>query len=123
MNKPHVYIASPYSSGNRKWNAVFQCVIWNQLMDDGLVWPHAPLWSHWQHEMFPRPYEDWLQYDLAQLPFMDVCLRLNAEMPTRHYFQAESKGADREVKAFEEMGKPVFYSIANLYEWVFGEAA
>ena len=115
--KPVVYIASPYSKGDPAINTHFQCQVFDQLMDDGHVWPVVPLWSHFQHTLFPRPYEDWIAYDLALLPRYDACLRLNAEYPKLKYTEDRSSGADREVDEFKRMGKPVFYSIEDLYEW------
>lgn len=118
--KPVVYISSPYTRGDQALNTRFQCAIFNQLMDDGLVWPVPPLWSHFQHIIFPRPYEDWMAYDLAILPRYDACLRLNAEFPELNYLVSESSGADREVAVFESLKKPVFYNIVDLYRWVSG---
>ena len=116
--KPVVYIASPYSKGDPAINTHFQCRIFDQLMDDGLVWPVAPLWSHFQHTLFPRAYQDWIAYDLALLPRYDACLRLNSEFPDLRYSEDRSSGADREAAEFKRMGKPVFYSIEDLYDWV-----
>jgi len=117
--KPIVYIASPYTKGDPAINTHFQCRAFDRLMDEGVVWPFVPLWSHFQHLMYPRPYQDWIDYDQALLPRMDACLRLNACVELRKgvYFQDESKGADAEVRAFKKMGKPVFYTIDDLYEW------
>ncbi len=118
MKKPIIYIASPYTNGDPAINVRFQCRIFNQLLSEGRVWPIAPLWTHFQHILFPRPYEDWLKYDKALLPLYDGCLRLNAEEPELNYVEERSSGADGEVEAFKLMGKPVFYSIESLYEWV-----
>lgn len=118
MNKPIIYIASPYTSGDPAINVRFQCRIFDQLLSEGRVWPVAPLWTHFQHTLFPRPYKDWLQYDKAFLHLYDGCLRLNVEEPTLNYIEKNSSGADNEVDAFKLMGKPVFYSIESLYEWV-----
>ncbi len=117
--KPFVYIASPYNKGDPCINARFQCATFDALLADGLVLPHAPLISHFQHTMFPRPYEDWLQYDLDIIPRFDACLRLNATGPNG-YLVSESGGADREVALFAKLGKPVFYSTFALYDWVRG---
>jgi hypothetical protein len=116
--KPLIYVASPYTKGDAAINTNFQCRIWDQLMDDGRVWPYVPLWSHFQHALFPRPYTDWIEYDNAVIPRMDACLRLNAVCESVNYEVSESSGADNEVKLFESLGKPVFYSIEDLYEWV-----
>src|SRR5438477_12764451 len=83
--RPVVYIASPYSKGDPAINTHFQCQMFDRLMNDGVVWPVAPLWSHFQHTMFPRTYKDWVAYDLAMIPRYDACLRLNVEYPQLKY--------------------------------------
>lgn len=118
MLKPIVYIASPYTRGDVAINTFFQCKVFNQLLDDKKVWPIAPLWSHFQHTVFPRKYEDWIEYDQALLRLYDACLRVNPDFPQWDYKETQSSGADNEVKTFQELGKPVFYSIEDLYEWV-----
>lgn len=117
-SRPVVYIASPYSKGDPAINTHFQCSVFDRLMNDGRVLPVAPLWSHFQHTLFPRRYEDWVSYDLALLERYDACLRLAAEVPALGYAVSESSGADGEVQKFEEMGKPVFRSVEELYSWV-----
>jgi hypothetical protein len=116
--KPWVYIASPYTGGDPSINARFQCEVWDELLTDGLVIPIAPLWSHYQHQLFPRSYEEWVEYDNSLLPRMDACLRMSAYYQPMNYWQHESKGADREVQLFTQLEKPVFRSIAALYAWV-----
>lgn len=115
---PTVYIASPYTKGEVAINTHFQCMVFDRLLTDGRVLPIAPLWSHFQHLLFPRPYEDWIAYDQGMLHLYDCCLRLTAEMPALNYVQANSGGADAEVETFVKMGKPVFYSVEDLYQWV-----
>ena len=78
----------------------------------------APLWTHFQHLMFPRPYADWLAYDQAMLRLYDCCLRLDATHIATGYSESNSSGADAEVATFRKMGKPVFFSFESLYEWV-----
>ena len=116
--KPTVYIASPYSRGDVSANTHFQCKIFNQLLDDGLVLPVAPLWSHFQHTIFPRRYEDWITYDQEMLRLYDCCLRLTATIPSMGYSESHSSGADAEVETFKRLGRPVFNSIDDLYSWV-----
>src|SRR2546421_5982782 len=113
--RPVVYIASPYSKGDPAINTHFQCQVFDRLMNDGIVWPVAPLWSHFQHTMFPRKYQDWVAYDMAMIPRYDACLRLNSEDSQLKYTEAQSSGADNEVAEFKRLGKPVFYSIEELY--------
>ena len=118
MSKPIVYLASPYTKGDVAINTHFQCKIFNQLMSDGKVWPVAPLWSHFQHTLFPRLYTEWIAYDQALLHLYDACLRLDAKLEEPSYIQGESSGADGEVKTFRTLKKPVFFNISDLYAWV-----
>ena len=112
--KPWVYIASPYTKGDPAINTRFQCATFDTLLAWGTVVPIAPLWSHFQHTVFPRPYPDWLAYDMQIISRCDVRLRLTATHPITGYSQHESSGADREVAAFKEAGKPVAYSLEEL---------
>jgi len=116
-DKPIVYIASPYSGGDPCINTYCQCKLFDELLTEGIVLPVAPLWSHFQHNMFPRPYEDWIVYDRAMLRLYDACLRVDAELSRINYLQKDSKGADEEVEYFKSLNKPVFYSKEDLYLW------
>lgn len=122
MRKPIVYIASAYTKGDPAINAHFQCRMFDKLMGEGKVIPYCPLWSHFQHGVFPRPYQFWIEYDNAMIDsgVFDACLRLTVDgipsMP--EYNEARSSGADAEVKRFEAQGKPVFYKIDDLYQWI-----
>jgi hypothetical protein len=119
--RPVVYIASAYTKGDVAVNTHFQCAMFDRLMTDGKVWPVVPLWSHFQHTVFPRPYTDWIDYDLALIPRYDACLRLTATCERLgNYSQADSSGADGEVREFQRLGKPVFYGLEELYQWVDG---
>ena len=115
--KPTVYIASPYTSGDQAINTHFQCKVFDKLLNDGIVLPIAPLWSHFQHTVFPRSYKDWIEYDQAMLPLYDACLRLNSKFQELDYKEEKSSGADGEVNTFLKLGKPVFYSYEELYQW------
>jgi hypothetical protein len=117
VNKPIIYTASPYSRGDTAINTRYQMQVFDELMNDGVVWPVVPLWSHFQHILFPRKYQDWIDYDLALIERFDACLRLNASYEPLDYHQAESTGADGEVRKFEELGKPVFTCKEGLYAW------
>jgi len=120
MTKPFVYVASPYSKGDPCVNANFQCKVFDQMLDDGIVIPYIPLWSHFQHSVFPRKYIDWVEYDNVIIPRIDALIRLNAEFTWPDgevYIVSESSGADNEVKLAESLGKPTFVSIEDLYDW------
>lgn len=121
MKKPIVYIASPYTKGDVAVNTYFQCEVFDKILSDGRALPVAPLWSHFQHTVFPRPYEDWIRYDQEMLRIYDCCVRLNAAKPSINYYQEESAGADAEVKTFKEQGKPVFFSLEELFIWLDGK--
>ena len=115
MGKPWVYIASAYTKGDPGINVLFQLKIWNTLLDMGVV-PLAPLWSHFQHVYFPRPYCDWVEYDNEIITRCDALLRLDATWPVGDgmYVQHESPGADAEVALALSLGKPVCYSLFEL---------
>lgn len=115
--KPWVYIASPYTKGDPCINTRFQFEVFDKMLTDRLVTPYAPLVAHFQHTIFPRPYQDWIQYCMDFIPRFDACLRLNATGP-RGYLVSESSGADGEVALFKALDKPVFYNIEDLYRWV-----
>lgn len=117
-HRPLVYLASPYSQGNVNLNTRFQCEMFDKLMNDGIVWPIVPLWSHFQDVMFPRAYEDWMDYDFALLDRCDALIRLDARHTPTGYHQHASTGADREVAYVSDvLGLPVFFSIRELYSW------
>lgn len=117
IHKPLVYIASPYTKGDVGVNTRFQCAIWHNLWTDGLVVPLAPLWSHFQHILYPIPYDEWVSYDSEIIPRCDALLRLDSAYGAIGYFQHESSGADGEVQLATALGIPVFYDVPALYEW------
>ena len=99
----YVYIASPYTKGDVAVNVRESLKVGDQLITLGFI-PFCPLVSHFQHLLFPRPYEDWLRLDLAWIDRCDALLRL----------PGESSGADREVAYAKQTGKPIFYSVQEL---------
>ena len=100
-----VYIASPYTLGDVAVNVKRQIDCADELMNIGFL-PFAPLYSHFQHMIHPRPYEDWIQIDLEWVEVCDCVLRL----------EGESHGADGEMIYAKQLGKPVFKSIEKLKE-------
>jgi hypothetical protein len=101
-----IYIASPYTIGDIAVNVKRQIDCADDLMNLGFA-PFVPLFSHFQHIMHPRPYEDWVKTDLEWVLVCDCLLRLSGE----------SKGADGEVEFAKKYGIPVFYSIEELCEF------
>lgn len=98
-----VYIASPYTIGDVAVNVRNQLEMAHILMDMGFC-PIVPLFTHFQHMVYPRPYEDWLAIDLCKIEVCDFLLRL----------PGESKGADMEVEHAKKLGIPVVYSYQEL---------
>lgn len=118
IRKPIVYVASPYTKGDPCVNTNFQIRVFNEMLDDGIVCPVIPLVSHFLHTCHPRPYRDWIEYDLDLLYGVDACVRLTAVDARMGYEVSQSSGADGEVARCRELGKPVFYSLEECYEWV-----
>jgi hypothetical protein len=124
--RPLVYIASPYTLGDQAINARFQCETFDRLMNEFKVFPYAPLWNHYQHSIFPRQAQDWVDHDNAVLVRCDAVLRLDVYYEGEvqagggmfTYFQQESSGSDAEVALAVSRGIPVFYNVADLYKWV-----
>lgn len=98
-----VYIASPYTEGEVAINVRRQLDMADLLISRGYC-PIVPLYSHFQHIVQPRPWEDWMKIDREKVLRSDVVLRL----------EGKSKGADREVKIAKDNNIPVVYSIADL---------
>jgi hypothetical protein len=121
IEKPFVYIASPYTKTDPCINTHAAMKLFDDLMTEGIVLPFTPLLSHFQHTLFPRPYKDWIEYDLAILGKFDAVLRVNVSVERAdidfRYMAASSSGADGEVKRAEELGIPVFCNIDDLHEW------
>ena len=98
-----IYISSPYTLGDSAAHVTTQLQAAHHILDMGHC-PVAPLLTHFLHIYQPRPYEDWMQMDLAIVPRVDALIRL----------PGESKGADREVQKARECGIPIFTDWASL---------
>ena len=70
-HKPVIYIASPYTKGDPCINTHFQMRIFNKLLIDDIVTPYIPLWTHFQHTLYPQPYHMWIKYDNEIIRVMD----------------------------------------------------
>ena len=98
-----VYIASPYTKGDVAVNVRRQLEVANELMDIECC-PIVPLFTHFQHMMFPRPYEDWMAIDMEKIKGCDYLMRL----------EGESSGADREVEFAKSLGIRVVRSVQDI---------
>ena len=105
-----VYIASPYTVGDVEENVGKQLKAADVLMNYKIC-PVVPLYSHFQNELYPRDYEDWMEIDIEKLRRCDALLRL----------PGESKGADKEVKFAKEHGIDVFYNMQDCINSLKGE--
>lgn len=103
MKNVKVYIASPYTKGDCAKNVRVQIDCWDELTNLGF-YPFAPLYSHFQHMVHPRPFEDWIRTDKVWVETCDCLLRL----------PGVSTGGDIEVEHARSFGKPVFYSVQDL---------
>ena len=104
-----IYIASPYTKGDVALNVKRQLDYADTLLDMGFV-PCVPLYSHFQHMVHPRPYEDWIKLDLEWIAVCDGLLRL----------EGESAGADREVIHAKSLDIPVFHSLEEMDKYFYG---
>lgn len=107
-DKIRVYLASPYTLGDTAVNVKHQMDMVDFLMDKGFA-PFAPLYSHFQHMVHPRPYEDWIEIDLVWVRACDCLLRMGGE----------SKGADGEVAEAKRLGIPVFFNVDDLLKYYY----
>jgi hypothetical protein len=108
MNKPLVYIAGPYTNPDPVLN-VREAVRYADLFRAWSIIPIVPHLTHLWHMVSPKPYEEWLEYDLEVMRRCDAVYR----------FGGPSQGADGEVAEAVALGIPVFYSgnIEALWDW------
>lgn len=85
--KPLVYVAGPYSKGDKQKNVANAMAMGEVILRKGGL-PYIPHLSHFWDTMYPKPYEWWLVYDKQILiRACDCVVRL----------MGESSGADDEV--------------------------
>lgn len=120
MNKlPLIYIASPYTKGDPCINARFQMHVFDRIIESRLAIPYAPLIAHYQHTVFPRPYNDWIDYGLAMLGRCDAVLSLDATFiwpDGTTYLETQSNGREMEEAYAKRRGLPIYYSIHELFD-------
>jgi hypothetical protein len=102
-NVKKIYIASAYTVGDTAINVKRQIDVADQLISLGFA-PFAPLMSHFQHMVHPRPYMVWIHLDQEWVLACDAVLRL----------PGVSAGADSEVALARQHGIPVVHSIEEL---------
>lgn len=105
MSKLKIYIASPYTAGDKTLNVRRQIDVADILMDLGHI-PFIPLLSHFQHLVHARSEEYWLEWDLVWLKECDVLIRIKPF--DQNGIEFLSSGADLEERTAREKGIPVY---------------
>ncbi len=108
-----LYVAGPYTKPDPIENVHKTLRVASDLLDTGYVIPVVPHLTLVWHLVTPRPYEQWLEYDLALLARCDALLRI----------PGESSGADGEEAWARDHDMPVFYFIPHAVEWARHQAA
>lgn len=99
-----VYVAGPCTQGDVALNVRRAIEAGHLLMEAGHI-PFIPhLDTHFWHMLYPREYEEWLEYNEHWVPLCHVILRLNGA----------SSGADREVAQARRLQMPIFYEVCPL---------
>lgn len=99
-----IYIASPYTNGDKISNVNLQLDVANELIERGYA-PYTPLLMHFQHMRNPRQEHDWLKLDFEFLSCCDVLVRIK---PLIDDVELTSKGADEEEAEARRLEIPVF---------------
>jgi hypothetical protein len=99
----HIYVAGPYSTGDTMLHIRAAIKAADALMVAGFV-PYVPHLTGFWHVISPKPYEDWMELDMAWLRRCDAVLRL----------PGESSGADREVALAAGLDMPVYTDLGEL---------
>jgi hypothetical protein len=111
--KEKIYIASPYTNGDKLKMVKLQIDVWNVLKDFGYI-PIAPLLTHYINEIRERSASEWLEYDFEILKMCQGIIRIRP----RDNFGAEipSLGADMEQEEAIRLNIPFleFISIEQL---------
>lgn len=99
-----IYLASPYSKGDKYENVKFQMNAANELINRGYA-PYVPLLNHFLQQEFPQTEHKWLKLDFEYLPCCDVLIRLK---PIVKGEEISSPGADKEEEYARRLKIPVF---------------
>lgn len=120
-DKIKIYLASPYTSGNKDANTQLQIDIAYQLLIMGFN-PYVPLFNHYIQVDHPNIDTDlkfdWLEIDKAWLKECDIVFRFHPKDNFDIFIP--SPGADEEEKYAQELEIPVFNfkSISEMVEFV-----
>jgi hypothetical protein len=95
-----VYIASPYTQGDKEQLVQLQIQAWHVLRDLGF-YPIAPLLAHHLNLYRQRPHGEWLEYDLITISYCQVVIRIR---PKVNGVEIPSSGADLETAEAKRLG-------------------
>lgn len=101
--KWRVYVAGPLTQGSIPKNISNAIKVADHLWKMGYV-PYVPHLNHYWEIITPRPYSDWLEYDIVWLNFCDVMLRLPGCSP----------GADIEETYAKKHKIPIYSTFLQL---------
>jgi len=88
-----VYIASPYTNGDKLQMVRIQIDAWHALQDLG-YYSIPPLLSHYINEVRERPWTEWLKYDFQTIAMCDAVVRIRPK--DKNGVEITSGGADLE---------------------------
>ena len=100
-----VYVAGPYSQGDKDVNVERAMLIGARLLAAGHQ-PFVPHLAHFWDRLYPQDYDRWMAWCLEWLEKCEAVLRL----------PGASSGADRETARARELAIPVFYSLDDLQD-------
>jgi len=101
-----VYLASPYTIGDKLQNTLTQFIMADVLVELGFM-PYPPLWTHFWDQFNPKSYEFWMAYDREIILRCDCLLRL----------PGISAGSDDEVGFALANYLPVFFTVEELQSY------
>ena len=101
-----VYIAGPYTLGDRSENVRKAMEVATQLLDAGHE-PFCPHLSHFWDLAHPRPWVEWMRVDLAWLEVAEALVRI----------PGESAGADHEAHFSYTHNIPTFFSVGDFLRY------
>ena len=123
MDMKRIYIASPYTRGDKLKLVRVQIDAFHILRDLG-YYPIAPLLSHYINEVRDRTHKDWLEYDFESIGMCDSVVRIRAK--DENGIEIPSTGADMEEAEAKRLGLEFldFESVEELKEYFspFGES-
>lgn len=122
QKKPLVYIASPYTQGDKELNVRAHVRMYELMMDEKVVTPIAPLLAHYVQSRLKRTWDQWMEHDLELIAHCQAMLAIDAMVYTPKpsnllvYAQRESKGRAQEMEFATQLGIPIFSDRAELYK-------